>query len=95
MDEKNYNSFDPERLENFEFEADYIMDGLRNDNKFCQRFIYGTDPKKCNIARLRSKIINDIKFALWWEKDVRMKKIEAEMADCQKYVDLFNKFLKK
>lgn len=37
------------------------MDGLRNDNKFCQRFIYGTDPKKCNIARLRSKIINDIK----------------------------------
>ena len=41
------------------------------------------------------KIINDIKFALWWEKDVRMKKIEAEMADCQKYVDLFNKFLKK
>lgn len=61
MDEKNYNGFDPERLENFENEADYIMDGLRNDNKFRQRFIYGTDPKKCNMARLRSKIIKDIK----------------------------------
>lgn len=61
MDEKNYNGFDPERLENFENEADYIMDGLRNDNKFRQRFIYGTDPQKCNMARLRSKIIKDIK----------------------------------
>ena len=61
MDEKNYNGFDPERLENFENEADYIMDGLRNDAKFRHRFIYGTDPKKCNMARLRSKIIKDIK----------------------------------
>lgn len=41
------------------------------------------------------KIVNDIKFALWWEKDVRMKKLEEEMTECQKYVDLFNKFLKK
>jgi len=41
------------------------------------------------------KIVNDIKFALWWEKDVRMKKLQTEMADCQKYVELFNKFLIK
>jgi len=41
------------------------------------------------------KIVNDIKFALWWEKDVRLKKLEAEMAECQKYVSLFDKFLKK
>lgn len=40
------------------------------------------------------KILNDIKFALWWETD-RMKKIEAEKAECQKYVDLYNKFVKK
>lgn len=39
------------------------------------------------------KIIEDIKFALWWENE-RMKKIEAEKAECQKYVDLFNKYLK-
>jgi hypothetical protein len=26
---------------------------------------------------------------------VRMKKLAAEMADCQKYVDLFDKFLNK
>ena len=39
------------------------------------------------------KIIEDIKFALWWETQ-RMKKIEAEKAECQKYVDLFNKYLK-
>ena len=41
------------------------------------------------------KILHDIEFALWWEKDVRMKKLQTEMADCQKYVDLFNKFLIK
>jgi len=40
------------------------------------------------------KILNDIKFALLWET-YRMKRIEAEKAECQKYVDLFNKFLKK
>lgn len=39
-------------------------------------------------------IVDDIKFALWWEKGVRMKKLEAEMAECQKYVNLFDKFLK-
>ena len=41
------------------------------------------------------KILHDIEFALWWEKDVRMKKLQTEMADCQKYVTLFDKFLKK
>ena len=61
MDEKNYNSFDPERLENFEYEAEYIIKKLKEDAKFRQRFLYGTDPKKCNMARLRSKIIKDIK----------------------------------
>ena len=55
MDEKNYNSFDSERLENFENEAEYIIKKLKTDAKFRQRFIYGTDPKKCNMARLRSK----------------------------------------
>ena len=61
MDEKNYNSFDPERLENFENEAEEIIKKLKKDAKFRQRFFYGTDPKKCNMARLRSKIIKDIK----------------------------------
>jgi len=41
------------------------------------------------------KIVNDIKFALWWEKDVRMKKLAAEMADCDKYVKLLEKFCLK
>ena len=61
MDEKNYNGFDPERLENFENEAEEIIKKLKEDAKFRQRFFYGTDPKKCNMARLRSKIIKDIK----------------------------------
>ena len=61
MDEKNYNSFDPERLENFENEAEEIIKKLKEDAKFRQRFFYGTAPKKCNMARLRSKIIKDIK----------------------------------
>ena len=41
------------------------------------------------------KIVNDIKLALWWEKGVRLKRLEAEMTECQKYVTLFNKFVKK
>ena len=41
------------------------------------------------------KIVNDIKFALWWEKVVRLKKLEEEMTECQKYVSLFDKFLWK
>ena len=41
------------------------------------------------------KILDDIKFALFWEKSVRMKKLEAEMAECQKYASLFDKYLKK
>ena len=61
MDEKNYNGFDPERLENFENEAEEIIKKLKEDAKFRQRFFYGTEPKKCNMARLRSKIIKDIK----------------------------------
>jgi hypothetical protein len=40
------------------------------------------------------KILKDVKFALWWETE-RMKKIEAEKAECQKYVDLYNKFVKE
>lgn len=40
------------------------------------------------------KIVADIKFALWWENQ-RMKKIKAEMEECQKYVDMYNKFCLK
>jgi hypothetical protein len=40
------------------------------------------------------KILKDVKFALWWETE-RMKKIEAEKVECQKYVDLYNKFVKE
>lgn len=40
------------------------------------------------------KIIEDIKFALWWEKGHRMKQLEKEMADCQKYVKIFDKYFK-
>ena len=61
MDEKTYNSFAPERLENYETEAKEIIRELKTDSSFCQRFFYGTDPKKCNMSRLRSKIINDIR----------------------------------
>ena len=40
------------------------------------------------------KIVADIKFALWWENE-RLKKIKAEMEECQKYVDMYNKFCLK
>jgi hypothetical protein len=57
-----------------------------NTNKIALEDLYVKDLEK---------ILYDIKFALWWEKSVRMKKLAAEMADCQKYVDAFNKFCLK
>ena len=61
MDEKNYNSFDPERLKNFWQEAEEIITKLKTDSEFQMNFFYGKDKEKRNIARLRSKIILDIK----------------------------------
>lgn len=62
MDEKNYNGFDTDkRLENFEMEGDEIRKLMKTDPQFCQRFFYGKDRKKCNIARFRSKHLYDLK----------------------------------
>ena len=61
MDEKKYNSYAPERLTDFESDTDYIMDKLQNDEVFCQHFFFDTDVKKCNIARLRRKILNELR----------------------------------
>ena len=40
--------------------ADMIIWRLKNDPEFCRGFFYGNDPKKCNIARMRSKILYDV-----------------------------------
>lgn len=62
MDEKYYNGFDTEkRLKNIRTEGDKIISSIKTDKKFCQRFFYGTDKRKCNIARFRSKHIGDLK----------------------------------
>ena len=61
MNEKTYNSYNPERLFNFKTEADEIMKNLKESPSFCYHFFYDTKLEGCNIARLRSKIIKDIK----------------------------------
>lgn len=61
MDEKNYNGYDTEkRLKCFGEEGVAIRESIKNDQQFCQRFFYGTDKKKCNIARFRRKHISDL-----------------------------------
>lgn len=37
------------------------------------------------------KMYNDLLFYLWWEKSVRLPKIEKEYAECKKYADIFDK----
>ena len=37
------------------------------------------------------KLYDDIVFYLWWEKSVRLPKIEKEYAECKKYADIFDK----
>ena len=61
MNKNYFNSNDPERLKNFGNEADFIINGLIHDDKFRYDFFYGKRVDKCNMARLRRKIINDIK----------------------------------
>ena len=61
MDEKHYDGYDVERLNNFEIEADEIRDLLKTDSGFCQRFFMGKELKKCNIARFRNKHISELR----------------------------------
>lgn len=37
------------------------------------------------------KIYNDLLFYLWWEKSVRLPRIEKEYTECKKYADIFDK----
>ena len=37
------------------------------------------------------KLYDDIVFYLWWEKDIHLKTIEKELADCKKYVNMLEK----
>ena len=37
------------------------------------------------------KIYNGLLFYLWWEKSVRLPKIEKEYAECKKYSNIFDK----
>ena len=60
MDEKNYNGYDVERFNNYESEGDDIRNLLKTDSGFCQRFFFGKELKKCNIARFRNKHISEL-----------------------------------
>lgn len=60
MDEKNYNGYDVERINNYESEGDDIRNLLKTDSGFCQRFFFGTELKKCNIARFRNRHISEL-----------------------------------
>jgi len=37
------------------------------------------------------KVRNDLYFALWWEANERMPKIQAQLKECEQYAKLFNK----
>lgn len=37
------------------------------------------------------KIYNDLKFYLWWEKEVRYKILRTKMIECEKYVKMFER----
>ena len=58
---KKNEEIDLERRKKNEFEGEEIVNGFKNDPKFRKEFISGTNPKKRNIARLRSKMIYDFR----------------------------------
>lgn len=53
--------FTPDCLENYEVEAEKIIRWLQDDKEFCYNFFFGTNPKLCNIARLRSSMLAYVK----------------------------------
>lgn len=57
MNKRNSIGLDPERLENYEAEAEEIIRRLKTDPKFCHDFFYGTKTEECNMARLRSGVL--------------------------------------
>lgn len=57
----NKKGIDPERLNNIGAESDEIINKLKNDPKYCQRFFYGTKKEKCIIESMRSKMLYDLR----------------------------------
>ena len=57
MYKKDNNGLNPDRLENYEVEAEKIIRWLQNDQEFCYDFFFGTNPKMCNMAQLRSSML--------------------------------------
>ena len=55
----------------------------------------GVDITKIEYEQLFTKdlrkIYNDLLFYLWWEKSVRLPKIEKEYVECKKYANIFDK----
>ena len=56
----NNKGIDPERLNNIGAESDEIINNLKNDPKYCQRFFYGSKKEKCIIDSMRSKMLYDL-----------------------------------
>ena len=62
MSKNNYNDVATEwQNDEFESKSEQIINKLKTDHKFCMDFFFGTKQKECNIARLRLKILNDLK----------------------------------
>lgn len=41
------------------------------------------------------KVRNDLYFALWWETNERMPKIQAQLKECEKYAKLLERWIRK
>jgi len=61
----------------------------------CQRVQIGKNVTKVELEDLfvedLEKVRNDLYFALWWEANERMPKIQAQLKECEQYAKLFNK----
>lgn len=61
----------------------------------CYNSLYGEFVDKVPLDKLftsdLNKILADIKYALWWETNVHLPKIQSELEDAKKYEALFKK----
>ncbi|MBP3688458.1 MAG: hypothetical protein J6I54_00560 [Bacteroidaceae bacterium] len=61
MDKKSYGSHATGHSYRFEYDAGYIIGQLQKNKCFCKSFFYGTRSDRCNISRIRRKIIREMK----------------------------------
>lgn len=60
---------------------------------FCKSYVMDKIELEDLFTEDLQKILNDIRFYLWWETNVRIPKLKAELADASKYIPIYQRMM--